>query len=385
MKLSNRKIIFSGIFLLIFINEFSPLLQFFDKNPPLGPEANLLIRIFDILILFIVLISINNGYLLRFIPRFITIYIMPSIIVLFLFDITLRWVGNFGHDRHFDQDNLLRFPHPSDTFRGKPDVLDHNEFGFRGNFVSSDDKYNVAIFSGSTGYNGNPPIIQIVREILSEQGININTFNFSSVSSNHSQHVHRLLDFSDRIDFDLVIFYGGGNEALLPTIYDPRPGYPYNFYFRNELSASVQSLLRYSSILGTIDLKTGGVISGLRAIQKSTIIPGWSDSVIENYWRNLALANNITTQILQPNYCKRSNFISILQPGNPITELQSEVWSKLLQSSKFFNRKWKHIDLSMMSDTLEFTDFIHITQDSRKIMAHKISKEVKKTLLDNCS
>ena len=60
--------------------------------------------------------------------------------------------------------------------------------------------------------------------------MNVGVYNFGSVSSNHSQHVHRLIEFSDRYSFDLVIFYGGGNETFQYANYDPRPGYPYIFF-----------------------------------------------------------------------------------------------------------------------------------------------------------
>ena len=44
------------------------------------------------------------------------------------------------------------------------------------------------------------------------------TFNFSSVSSNHNQHLHRLLKYTD-LNFDLVIFYGGFNETIQTYLY----------------------------------------------------------------------------------------------------------------------------------------------------------------------
>ena len=119
------------------------------------------------------------------------------------------------YQSHYNQENIERYPTPSDTFRGKPNVRDHNSFGFRGEFDDEADSYNVAIFGGSTTYHGNPPIINLVANELEAQGISIDTFNFSSVSSNHS-HVHRLLEFSDRYRFDLVIFYGGVNE--IPSV-----------------------------------------------------------------------------------------------------------------------------------------------------------------------
>src|SRR5205807_9482988 len=42
--------------------------------------------------------------------------------------------------------------------------------------------------------------------------------------------VHRLIDLKP----DLVIAYDGGNDLYEPWVYDPRPGYPFNFVTEEE-------------------------------------------------------------------------------------------------------------------------------------------------------
>ena len=79
--------------------------------------------------------------------------------------------------RDTNQENMERFPYPADTFRGKSNVLDHNEYGFRGDFSTSKNVYNVAIFGRSTPYAGNPPIIDMTHDKLESEGFKINTFN----------------------------------------------------------------------------------------------------------------------------------------------------------------------------------------------------------------
>ena len=298
-------------------------------------------------------------------------------------DVILRLFG-FGYPIHFEQENIERFPHPGDTFRGKPNVLDHNEFGFRGVFGESAETLNVAIFGGSTVYNGAPPIIELVRSTLERDGLKVNVYNFGSVSSNHSQHVYRLLDFSDRFSFDFVIFYGGVNESIQYGYYDARPGaYPYNFFFRNELNPFLQFLLRYSSILGTVDQNTGA-ISGLKAIRAVSKNPDWLDQVVNNYWRDLAQGFKLTKNLVQPNVCAEPIFLSVMQPAIPSRELDRRLWLKLLESQKNAPREWLHIDLSTLDNDLEFTDFVHITQASRAIVADRIATLVKKIYQENC-
>ena len=380
MNWINRRYVFVGFLCVVLINEFT--LQILDKNPPLSDYATQAVRIFDF---FVIFFALTAKYIIRYAYVLGTIffYVMPSLLAIGVLDISLGLIG-FGYPSHYEQENLERFPYPTDSFRGKPNVLDHNEFGFRGDFISSNDSFNVAIFGGSTTYSGNPPIIELARDKLVAQGININTFNFGSVSSNHSQHVHRLLDFSDQFNFDIVVFYGGGNETLQYSSYDPRPGYPYNFFYRNELNPLVKVLLRYSSLVGSIDVFTSGKISGLRKIRDTTLLADWPDRIVDNYWRDLSLANNIANHLVQPSYCTQVNFISILQPGNPNTELESKVWNSLLRSNETVTVDWNHIDLSSMNNQVEFTDIIHITQPSREIIADRLSKLIEEVYLEKC-
>ena len=34
----------------------------------------------------------------------------------------------------------------------------------------------------------------------------------------------------------------------------------------------------------------------------------------------------------------------------------------MVESSRLFDRNWRHLDLSMIND-IEFTDYVHVTQD----------------------
>ena len=262
----NKKHLIISILFVILINEFT--VSFFDKTPPLSDYSLYLVRTIDILFILFglfynFLININ---IIKKIFKIIINYLTPIIITLIILDISLSLAG-FGYPTNYEEEKLERSPHPTDVFRGKPNVRDHNEFGFRGDFINSQDSFNVAFFGGSTGYNGDPTIIEIVKQNLLSKKIKINVFNFSSVASSHSQHTHRLLEFSDQINLDLVIFYGGGNETIQYLNFDPRPGYPYNFYFRNELNPLKQVLIRYSSIIGIIEYYSGGIISGLKKIK----------------------------------------------------------------------------------------------------------------------
>ena len=387
MNWTNFKYIIPALFLIACFNEFT--LVFLDNNPPLSNTATNSIRVFNFFILIMALlfkqIVIPTLLILKSVSQFMINYIFPIFISVVVLDVTLSLMG-FGYPSHYNQENIERFPSPYDSFKGKPNAMDHNEFGFRGDFNNNIGIYNVAIYGGSTTYHGNPPIIELIANKLLTQDVNIEVLNFGSVSSNHSQHVHRLIEFSDRYNFDLVIFYGGGNETLQYTLYDPRPGYPYNFFFRNELAAWKQVMLRISSILGSIDLYSGGIISGLRDLRRIHIDSNWKNEIVINYWRDLSLASSISESIVKPKICKTTQFLSVMQPGNPSTELQKDVWNSLLSSQHDFNfsSNWHHADLTSLGSSVQFTDIIHVTQQSRVLIANEMAKKVREILLSDC-
>ena len=378
MNWINRYLLIASIAVLLILNEFT--LVFFDPTPPLSERALFLIRSFNIVVL---LIALNGFSYLKPVSRWIINYIAPSLIAVIFLDIGLSILG-FGYPRHYEQENIERYPSPMDGFSGKPDVKDHNNLGFRGEFASTENSYNIAIFGGSTAYNGTPPIIEIVQELVIKSGINAEVFNFGSVSSNHTQHIHRLLKFIDDFNFDLVIFYGGGNETLQYSVYDPRPGFPYNFFFRNELNPLIQSLLRYSSIFGALDLFSNGMVSGLRALNIKTKDSSWAQKVVNKYWHDLSVANRLTTKLVTTNTCDKASFLSITQPGNPHSEEQTHLWNLLKQSMNEFDASWLHLNLTSLSTEVEFTDIIHLTQSSREFVAKKIASEVITIYKEKC-
>ena len=384
-NLTNRTFIIAGILLLILLNEFT--LVYVDPMPPLGDRALLAIRTLDICLVMMILFgkwlmenSINA--LIVFSKGFST-YIIPSLLTVIILDIALRFLG-FGLPNDYSQENIERYPSPADGFTGKPNVLDYNQFGFRGEFIQNKDAIAIALFGGSTGHNGEPTIIETVKEQLQDQNLKIDIFNFSSVSSNHTQHVHRLLKYHDKFNFDMVIFYGGGNETLQYVLYDPRGGYPYNFFFRNELPAIKQSILRYSSILGEVDRHTG-IISGKNKLQATTKGEGWQEKIVDKYWRDLKVAKDIATKISRPNVCKQAMFVSINQPGAPFDEEMMSIWDKLKNSVQHQNQDWYHYDFSKYEKDVEFNDIIHITQPSRDFLGRQMADVVYDILNQNCS
>jgi hypothetical protein len=76
----------------------------------------------------------------------------------------------------------------------------------------------------------------LTEDELRRRGLaNISIYNFSIVSSVSMQMLallfFRLTDYNP----DLVLIVCGGSDIFIPCSFDPRPGYPYNFYVIEEL------------------------------------------------------------------------------------------------------------------------------------------------------
>ena len=311
-------------------------------------------------------------------------------------DILFKLNGH-GYNNEFKESEVERYPFPYDMFRAKPNYADHNKYGFRGPILDNfayKKILKIAFFAGSTGFYGTPPIPEILSQNLKQKGIDNVVFNFSSVSSNHSQHLHRLLNFLSW-KFDVIIFYGGGNETLSYYFYDTRPGYPYNFFIRNEISPIKHTLIRYSSFFGKLDKSTGW-LSGFKKLQrnKNKNYNNWSDSIAENYLNDLKIAERLTKGSVFSEVCKQSIFIPITQPMKIDFNIEREDFKvhfdkiKLLVNKINVKKELKNLEnylnYSYLNNKIIFSDELHTTQDSKKIISSVMVDDLLKILNTKC-
>ena len=365
------------LFILVF-NEFT--LVYFDKTPPLSEEAITFIRriIFFVVIVFfyLKLVYLNNH--LNFINRKISIFFRGISIFLFsfiIFDASLKFFG-FGLDKHWFEEDKIRFNTPYDMFSNKPNVLDHNNLGFRGPLLKKNvnkDTLTIAFLGGSTGYTGIPPIPELLSKHLYKEGLKNIVYNFSVNSSNHNQHIHRLVKYID-YPYDVIIFYGGNNESIQYLQYDTRPSFPYNYFIKNDLSIFKVFLLKYSSIFGMIENKTG-LISGIYYSKNLVArdFDNWSDNIVNNYISTIRKANLLFSKNIITNKCDSSIFISILQPVNPRTDKEIKLWNKM---KKITLNENNFINYSEISNKINFYDNVHIDQASRVQISEMMAKDV---------
>ncbi len=375
------------IITLIIFNEFT--LSFFDKTPPLSNDAITTIRKINIFIIifffYIKLIYLNSN--LNFLnTKIFNIFKKTSYIlfVLIFFDVTLKFFG-FGLNKHWFEEEKIRFNTPYDMFSNKPNTLDHNKFGFRGPTLTKEidpDTISIAFMGGSTGYTGTPPIPELLSIHLTNSGIDNVVYNFSVNSSNHNQHIHRLVKHID-YPFDVVIFYGGNNESLQYLQYDTRPSYPYNYFIKNDLSIFKIFLLRYSSIVGMIENNTGAV-SGINKYRKKIDLQfdDWSDEVVNNYTSTIKNAKMLFSNSIITNKCKNLIFVPILQPVNPVSDKELKLWNKIKNSIK---NNSNFINYSDIHKQINFFDNVHVDQISKDKIATMMKNDLMEIINDECN
>ena len=341
----------------------------------------------------IIFICFFNYYLYHVIKKLVflnrlktfSIYFLSSIIVFIFLDFYVFKLFGHGFPSSVSEEKFERSPTPYDMFSGKPNYKDHNSLGFRGDeFKNIDrDTFQIAFFGGSTGYNGDPTIAKLIEQKLREKNIKVQTFNFSSVSSNHNQHLHRLLKYSE-LRFDLVIFYGGFNETLQTYLYDPRPGYPFNYWIRDELDKFKYILLKYSSIYAEYEKQTGK-LSGLSKIKKNINYKSdeWINNLLKNYEKTLIKSKNLTNNFIESNLCKKPSFLAFYQP---ISLNRSDDFSKKIikQTKNFFKERENLIDISSSLDERNFIDSVHITQSAKNHISDIILEYILNDTLKKC-
>tara|TARA_B100000795_G_scaffold172864_1_gene130346 strand:+ start:247 stop:1416 length:1170 start_codon:yes stop_codon:yes gene_type:complete len=371
---------------LLIFNEFT--LAYFDKTPPLSNDTLLTIRkinFFMFIFFFYMRFIYLNNTLSFFNEKLFSVLKKTSFIflIIILFDIFLKYVG-FGISKHWYDEENIRFNSPYDMFSNKPGALDHNEFGFRGPSLNNEidkDTLSIAFLGGSTGYTGNPPIPELLSNHLTKKGIKNIVYNFSVNSSNHNQHIHRLVKYIDH-PYDVIIFYGGNNESIQYLQYDTRPSYPYNYFMKNDLPVYKFFLLKYSSIFGILENQTG-LISGISVSRKkiSSDFDIWSNKIVNNYTSVIKNAKLLFGKNLKTNKCNNLIFIPILQPVNPKSDQEIVLWNKMKESIKSNS---DFIDYSNIYENINFFDNVHLNQVSRLKIANLMTEDISKIINKRC-
>ena len=370
-----KKILLSLLFLsLISLNEFT--LTYLSPDNQIGTEYIIKIRFFNLIqIITLLLVYL---YYENYVKQSLTKRIFFFIFYLFSVDYFSGFV-QFGYPTN--EKDSIRYIFPYDWIRGEPNISGHNEFGFRGippNTQRDSNKFVIGFFGGSTGYAGSPPIIELIAQKLKDNNFDNININFSSVSSNHNQHLHRLLEFYE-YKYDIIIFYGGANETLNHYYYDSRPGYPYNFYLHDSnANKDLNFLIKKSNIIAEINKLFGVYLKFNPKTSNENDYKNWRVGVKKNYIETIKKAKDITEKMIKPNKCKKTSFLAIFQPIAPLNKRTGD----LINFVRTDLNKNKIYDISNLREKLNFIDHTHVDQKSREIIADKIFPLIKKVLVN---
>lgn len=315
----------------------------------------------------------------------IIIYTFYILIIIIVSDLILfKRIMNLGYPSHYRQENWERSPAPFIEFKGAPNVLDHNKYGFRGKIVNMADSNSIkiAFFGGSTGYMGKPPIASILEKELS--GLldsNVDVMNFSAVSSNHRQHIHYMIEYLFKFQPDIVVFYGGYNETIQSGLYDPRPGYPYNFFYRAELSTFRKLLLENSAIIGTLDLNFG-LISGIAKLKEryQPFSLKWNNSIVDKYFETIMIGKELSKCVKTKRF-KKNYFYAFYQP----CQIPKNFIAAHLKIRERTNNLKYFYDVSNTFDSLGadiFDDIVHVKQPGNELMGKTIANTIYHKLIN---
>lgn len=302
------------------------------------------------------------------------IYII--LILLFVDIVICRNILNFGFKIFNEEETIQRFGVPYIEFTAKPNVKNHNKFGYKGKSIESisDSTYNVLFFGGSTGYYGDTTLPQFVEYTLNQNNEkHFNIINCAVVSSNHKQHLHAIVEQFLFSKIDLVVFYGGYNELIGPLYYDPRPGFPFNYYYKNECNKILIELIRYSAILGEIE-RRHYAISGLKYLRKEyeKDSTNWHKEINENYINTLKKSDYLVENSMKNLENNPTKFIAIYQPYTiPNSFKKEEINIRKELSTLDFTH-----DISKLFDDREktfFHDDVHVNNEGNIIIAHEIA------------
>jgi len=302
----------------------------------------------------------------------------------------------------------VRHPRPYSMFAGKPSVANLNSLGYRGDVPQMPkpaDEYRIIFLGGSTVYFGNPSISTLVEEIFKQNGIHhIKVYNFGVMSSVSGMELARIVFEVLDLAPDMIVMYNGGNDILQPLLYDPRPGYPFNFiaYENNPLldknikNYPSTALLMYGSNIMRHFFRNYFVekFVPLESVRKRSKFKSdeWKDEIANIYVGNLIKANKVSNvfgaefiAFYQPSvYFKdvlsdKEQYYKDDEKSKFVKEISGRIITKIALSQK--ENEIRFIDLSGIyknNPNWVFMDDLHTIQAAKSIVAQAVAQAIYK-------
>jgi hypothetical protein len=297
---------------------------------------------------------------------------------------------------------VTRHPTPNVTFAGKPNVEGHNALGYRGDLPPTEkgEEYRVFMLGGSTVYNGGSgtSLPEQLESMVHENGSGQTVvYNWGVVSASSAMEISTILHRVVNYQPDLVILYDGGNDVLHPYLYDPRPGYPFNFLLYERVPAILQEgdlatlsamMMAQSDLARTFFAQElENVLAPVQQVREEVDYGSqqWEEEITDAYLHNVERAcfqakgfDFRLAVFLQP-----MGFLSPQRSDLDLIgdeDLQSYGRRQYDQIATGFdelnaeyggNGRCAYVDLSRLceGDNCIFTDYVHVTPETRTYIA----------------
>lgn len=254
--------------------------------------------------------------------RFLKYFLYSMFLIIFFDVVIFRHILGFGIPivERYGFTTNYRMPTPYVNFVGDwllQGKTSYDKVDFFGDKDISDEEkeksIKVAFFGGSTGV---PISERYFEEKLQELwgGVPVIVKNFSCASLHHRHHLHMILEFLPKYNPDIIIFYGGVNEGSQHLEYDPRPGYPYNFYYRGETPTLNKFLIEHSGIFSVLEQRFS-ILTNYKKLREEykPATEEWGNDIVNKYFETLQLSKTVS-ETLKSKYWGHTRFIAFYQP-----------------------------------------------------------------------
>jgi len=329
----------------------------------------------------------------------------------------MRASGSYG----LGSDISSRHPQPYFMFSSPPNgqagdgrQIRFNSGGFRidgeVSMPKPPDEIRIFVVGGSTVVQGTTLADSIpgaIEAALRADGWpRSRVYNFGVTAFLSGQELSLLVHRLAYLQPDLVIAYDGGNDLISPWLYDPRPGYPFNFLVWEEAlnklsstgtwSKTIAGLAQDSALLqalvGTTEWDIRAGRDGLRRAVGFGAEP-WKRALVDSYASNIAAMCRVA----------RANgllFAAYFQPALPYSQTLdrrqvemsggAEMVEGLREERRLvpaaisaqMNPAEAGCRFSDLSDLFQdapatFTDVIHVTDAANQLIARRVVRELR--------
>jgi hypothetical protein len=296
-----------------------------------------------------------------------------------------------------DADRQIRFN--SDGFRIDGEVLLPKPAG----------EIRIFVLGGSTVVFGTPLANSIpgaIETALRAGGLpQARVYNFGVASFLSGQELALLVHHLADLEPDLVIAYDGGNDLFSPWLYDPRPGYPFNFIAWEEAinklsntgnrSKSIGSLTQDSALLqALVGTTEWNIRTGLDGLRRNVGFESeqWRRALVHSYAHNIAAMCRVARAngaLLAAFFQPMLPYSTMLDPRQVKMSGGAEMVAGLREERGLvpaaiaaqINPATPGCRFGDLSDFFEdapatFVDIIHIGDEANQLIARRVARDL---------